>query len=326
MNVQQRPRCSVHWNDEFDDIVPRSASFAIDAYGLQVGIRTNDSLIRELLPAHLPFGWAPSKSRRLDRRYSFRSVKQNNAGTNVNYVLRQGANLLTETEDLAEALQVFENDLELHVAACAPRHVFIHAGVVGWRGGAILIPGRSFSGKSSLVAALCHFGAVYYSDEFAILDREGFVHPYCRPLHLRKPVPHVPVANPGNVAEADAPGPLPIRLVVVTHYQETALWNPQPLSRGQAMLRLMANTMSTQNQPQAVLAVLIRSLQSAHVIQSPRGEAGEVANDLLSLASNCVLSAHCETVIPFHPGCSRNHDERSHEKSELSMRFDRAAV
>src|SRR4051795_2847365 len=34
----------------------------------------------------------------------------------------------------------------------SPRRVFIHAGVVGWNGGAILIPGASFSGKTRLVA------------------------------------------------------------------------------------------------------------------------------------------------------------------------------
>jgi uridine kinase len=41
----------------------------------------------------------------------------------------------------------------------------------------IAIPGRSFSGKTSLVTALVRAGAVYYSDEFAVIDRDGLVRP-----------------------------------------------------------------------------------------------------------------------------------------------------
>src|ERR671929_229610 len=60
-----------------------------------------------------------------------------------------------------------------------------HAGVVGWQGRAILIPGRSFSGKSTLVAALVRAGATYYSDEFAVLDERGRVHPFPKKLSMR---------------------------------------------------------------------------------------------------------------------------------------------
>jgi hypothetical protein len=284
MHLQESFPCAVSSNDEFDDFLPRSTCLAIDAYGLSVGIRSNDSSILELLPAHFPFGCAPPKTNRLDRQYSFRAVKQSEAGKHKNIVLRQGPNLLTETEELEEALQIFENDLEIYVAERAPRHVFVHAGVVGWSGGAILIPGRSFSGKSSLVAALCHLGATYYSDEFAVLDPQGRVHPYRRPLHLRQAVPHVPSPKPENPAQSAALAPLPIRLIILTYFQQSARWNPQPLSQGQAILHLMANTMCAQRQPQAVLTVLNRSLRSACVIQSPRGEAREAAHHLLSLA------------------------------------------
>ena len=55
-----------------------------------------------------------------------------------------------------------------------------HAGVVGWRGRAIVIPGRSHAGKSTLVAELVRRGAVYYCDEFAVLHETGRVHPYRR--------------------------------------------------------------------------------------------------------------------------------------------------
>jgi len=59
--------------------------------------------------------------------------------------------------------------------------------VVAWRGRAILLPGRSYVGKSTLVMELVRAGAVYYSDEYAVLDARGRVHPFAQPVALREP-------------------------------------------------------------------------------------------------------------------------------------------
>ena len=48
-----------------------------------------------------------------------------------------------------------------------------------------MLPAPSFGGKTTLVAALVRAGAIYYSDEFAVLDEQGFVHPYAKPLSIR---------------------------------------------------------------------------------------------------------------------------------------------
>ena len=77
-------------------------------------------------------------------------------------------------------------DIDNAVAQRSRQMLFVHAGVVGWRGLAIVIPGRSHTGKSTLVAELVRRGAVYYSDEFAVLDDTGRVHPYRRTLVLRE--------------------------------------------------------------------------------------------------------------------------------------------
>ncbi len=87
---------------------------------------------------------------------------------------------------LEAALRIFESDLQLYVADMAPDRVFVHAGVVVCQGRGILLPGRSFSGKSTLVAELIRAGAEYYSDEYAVLDSTGSVHPYPRPLSIRQ--------------------------------------------------------------------------------------------------------------------------------------------
>src|SRR4051794_20574153 len=48
-----------------------------------------------------------------------------------------------------------------------------------------VIPRVSHSGKTTLVAALVRAGATYYSDEYAVFDAQGSVHPYARPLGIR---------------------------------------------------------------------------------------------------------------------------------------------
>ena len=70
---------------------------------------------------------------------------------------------LARSLKLEAVLQAIESDLQLYVAENARRRVFIHAGVVAWKGKAILIPGRSFTGKTTLVAELVKAGASYYA-------------------------------------------------------------------------------------------------------------------------------------------------------------------
>src|SRR4051794_25117219 len=75
--------------------------------------------------------------------------------------------------------------IELMAAAHSPTYVAIHAGVVQTDHGAILLPGRSHAGKTTLTASLVDAGAVYFSDEYALLDRKGMVYAYPRPLRMR---------------------------------------------------------------------------------------------------------------------------------------------
>ena len=97
-------------------------------------------------------------------------------------------------------------DIDNTVAQRSRQMLFVHAGVVGWRGMAIVIAGRSHTGKSTLVAELVRRGAVYYSDEFAVLDDMGMVHPYRRPLVLRgetRPPPDLRLMRAESTAVAD---------------------------------------------------------------------------------------------------------------------------
>ena len=112
--------------------------------------------------------------------------------------------------------------------------LFLHAGVVGWRGLAIVIPGPSLTGKSMLVAELVRRGAVYYSDKFAVLDDTGAVHPYRRALVLRGQRKNG--AERSRLIREDVDGPLHIGLIVATPYREGTAWRPTVLRGARAVL------------------------------------------------------------------------------------------
>lgn len=63
--------------------------------------------------------------------------------------------------------------------------VLVHAGVAARGDLAVILPGESGAGKTTLVAALARAGWTYLSDEVAALDgRRQMLHPYPRPLAL----------------------------------------------------------------------------------------------------------------------------------------------
>ena len=106
------------------------------------------------------------------------------------------------------------------------------------------MPGAALTGKSTLVAALIRAGATYYSDQFAVLDEQGRVHPYATPLALPAfPAPVRPPADhDGDQRGLAGEEPLPVGAIVLTSYRPGAEWRPRRLSRGEGALALMSQT------------------------------------------------------------------------------------
>jgi hypothetical protein len=242
----------------------------------------NRSAVLERLPRCLPFGWRSSSNPVVERLYSlYLGGPARSAHSRCFHLLYQGIARIARTEDVDELLEALSADLRMYVAENARERIFVHAGVVGWRGQAILIPGRSFSGKSTLTAELVRAGATYYSDEYAVLDTRGRVHPFLKPLSLRH----------GGVEQTDVPAeqlgglpgdrPLPVGLIVVSRFKPEARWRPQALSAGQGVLELLANTVAARRQPALTLATLGKAVAGAGVLKSNRGEAALAAVDIL---------------------------------------------
>lgn len=241
----------------------------IEVHGLRVGVRVTDARVLDRIPGYLPTGWTPAAPGPVDRAYTVRTDRE--------ITVDRGTGRPYRTSTLDDALHFLEYDLELFVVTRSPGRVFVHAGVVEWRGRAVVIPGRSFSGKSTLTAALCRAGAVYYSDEYALFDADGFVHPYARPLRLRPGGPPAPRLVAGK-------GPLPVGLVALARFEAGAEWCPGSLSPGRAVLALLEHTMAARRRADTALSVLRRAVAAARCVEGERGEADRAAGAILRLA------------------------------------------
>jgi hypothetical protein len=173
-------------------------------------------------------------------------------------------------------------EMELWVAEHAVDRIFVHAGVVAVDGRALLVPGRSFSGKTTLTAALLRAGAAYGSDEYAVLDADGLVHPYPRPLSLRQDGarPRVTAADLGAETLAE---PLPVGLVAALRYEAAGEWTVQPMSKAAAVLRLLDNTVCAQSRPAEALDAAHAAVVAALAVEGVRDSADGAAAELVRL-------------------------------------------
>jgi hypothetical protein len=253
------------------------------AYGARIGLRSNDANALARIEALLPLGVTPTSHPVVDTIFSLRVAPPASRPGQRNFnVLYWDAAPLGRSLELEPMLRAFESTIQLLVAYwAADEYLFVHAGVVGWNGGAIVIPGRSMTGKTSLVAALCAAGATYYSDEWAIFDPQGRVHPYPRPLSIRE-AGGACRREPDQMGFAVGREPLPVATVVVTEYRSDGIWSPRTLSPARGLLTLFDNTVAARRHPDVSLPMLRRVAEGAVFLQSPRGEAGDVVRELLA--------------------------------------------
>lgn len=253
------------------------------SYGVRLGIRVNDPQVLDRVRKYLPPGIKPSSSPVVDRLFSLLvGGSGSRPGVRRFNLLYENHVRIARVLDLEQVFETLESSLRLYVAETARRRLFVHAGVVGWRGKAIVIPGRSFSGKTTLVAELVRAGATYYSDEYAVFDAKGRVYPFPKPLSIRLSgeieQQEVPVEELGGRAGVK---PLPVGLVLMSRYRPGARWRPRQLSAGVGALELLSNTVAARKEPAKALNTLEQVVSGAPVLKGVRGEASEVARAIL---------------------------------------------
>ncbi|MHB1193148.1 MAG: hypothetical protein ACYC6F_08870 [Longimicrobiales bacterium] len=270
------------------DVVDRhgwTEGMAIMAQGVHVGFRTDRAGVLERVRDLLPPGWKPWSGVEVRRLYSLSVGGEGKLRGHRRYhVLYMNASRIERSLDLEYVLGRLEADVQLYVAERARRRIFVHAGVVGWKGKAILLPGRTLAGKTTLVSELLRLGATYYSDEYAALDAKGQVHPYARPLSIRSGAadPHPERRTAEELGAGVGRRPLPVGLVAFTHFKPGARWRPRVLTPGQGIISLLENAVPARRRPEACLATFRQVVRSARILKGARGEAAEMAEALLA--------------------------------------------
>ncbi len=250
-------------------------SFCFESYGVSVRIESN---LQELLTE------AESRIRRvmLERIRTGELVEArlvfglflDHEGI---YHLSRNREDVTQGDSKEKFFNYFESLLRISIGEFATSWVFLHSGVVGWKGKAIVIPATSYGGKSTLVAELVKKGAEYYSDDYAVFDKDGLVHPFPRMLSMRgiedeHAQTDISIESIGGTIGTRQ---IPVSCVLLTRYREDGVWHPVILTPGQAILEMVPHTLAVRRETEYALAVLKTVVSGAIVVKSERGDAAE---------------------------------------------------
>jgi hypothetical protein len=256
------------------------SEFKFEAYGVKIGVRVNDERAIEKIKNILPFYSTPLGEKD-EADHSF--ILFWNENENGEDSLYEGEVEIATRADPERLVALLDTCIRMKMGEFAPRHVFIHAGVVGWKGKAMIFPANSYSGKTTLVAELIKHGAIYYSDEYAVIDDQGLAHPYPKPLSMRKEGEYQQTDR--TVAEMGGEqgiAPLPVGMVLLTEYDPAAEWEPKVLSEGEGILHLIPHSLAIRTNPQFVLNVLNLISKRAIIASSKRGNVTEFAKLILN--------------------------------------------
>jgi len=282
------------------DDLHSAPSVSVISYGVRIGIRADAQVIIDRFLTRLPLGCKLTANGFMQRSYSIANSSGRRTKTPRQVDLYAGDVAVGRNLSITDALDTLEGNLQHYVAEMARQKVFVHAGVVGWKGLGVLIPGRSFAGKSTLVAELVGAGATYYSDEYAVLDSRGLVHPFARPLGIREGrngrTTRYPIEAFGGRAGVK---PLPVALVISSRFVRGARWQPRKMSAGQGALELLANTVPARRQPELSLATLQRAASQARFYKGNRGEASESARWIVALVEELTTGEGPQSSTAF---------------------------
>lgn len=189
-----------------------------------------------------------------------------------------------------------EREINQRFAASVAGHLVLHAAAIACGDKAVLLPAPSGSGKTTLAAALVERGCGYLTDELALLDLlTGEVAAYPKALSLkagsfcyfeRVGIPRTDTINryldPESLREGSVVGqPLEIGEAIIPRYQPGAAARLEPLTPGETVLALFANTVNIARHKNLGFDLLVRL---AHQVRGYRLVFGD-------------LSAACEAVL-----------------------------
>jgi hypothetical protein len=159
----------------------------------------------------------------------------------------------------------------------------VHAGAVLLGERVLMLPGSTHAGKSSLVAELLRRGATYFSDEYALIDSEGRVHPYPRPLLLRNGSPEQSPWLPAECNASTGDTAVPVGWILSLEYLPESTWSVVAICQSEALLILLRNTPHILSESPDMVAVFQRAIASATCYIGRRPDADEAVSRILEL-------------------------------------------
>jgi energy-coupling factor transporter ATP-binding protein EcfA2 len=157
--------------------------------------------------------------------------------------------------------------------------VLVHAGTASFREGCLLVPGSSGAGKTTLVSALLDLGARFMSDEYALVQADGRVVAFPRPLCQKRDGQFFWVAPHALVEEH----PQPVAAIAAVRFD--GVQSLRRLGPGEGMMALLSHALSIRSEPARCLSHLSSATRHTRfVVEGTRGESQEFAAWLVGAA------------------------------------------
>lgn len=262
----------------------RALGFRVTILGVHLAVVSDSAAVAEALDQYV-LPWLPRAA--VGSSTADRLVEVRRLGSGAGLEILVDGLVAGVVPSPEAAIPWVQRALDEAVVRCQTEVAVVHGGVVAHGGRAIILPGPTGAGKSTLVAELVRQGAPYLSDEYALIDADGCVHPYPRPLLLRDAsgddqAPRLATELGGTVAR----GPMPAGLIVGARHAPDATPVLQAMSQSDGLLLLLRNTPQALADHPWIMAPMARAVARAACYGGPRGEARATAAAILELASS----------------------------------------
>lgn len=249
-------------------------NFGFECYGVRIGIRSDTScfsILKEMLPT-------TGRITDFEGSKEIVSVVADEDKTiNGLYYNNELAYKFEENQKfLAEILR--DKFLIILSLASLPKRFYLHAGAFVWNNRGIIVPGESFSGKTTLVKEFVKAGAVYITDDLTILAETGEILPFPRTLEVRTETGRE-LQTAESLGGRTLTEKVKLEIILFTEFEEKAEWKPQILPPGQAVLKLMDNfyyRSSIIEAPSRIVKTLAGLTGGIKIYTSKRGNAKSV--------------------------------------------------
>lgn len=181
--------------------------------------------------------------------------------------------------DAAIGWELVESELGLFAAERLEGLVAIHAAMLVHDGRAIVVPGPSHAGKTTLALAAIEAGVTVASDEYALFDlASGLVHGWPRPLRIRRGDGHIErQALPPSRNE-----PVPVGMVAAIRY-DPAGPPIAPISRSEAAIAVLENCVCGASRPADAFDAAVRMTSTSRAVAGCHTDAARALQQLLAM-------------------------------------------